>query len=188
MGLTYLRNTCMPGFLESTQGRGHLKSCLLGPRPALTGLAGAALGDPSSKGQGLPDHCYRQWHRLHSGGLRAGSTRGCVWGLACALPACWSALSPAGSAERCMCAQEVLKVRLPGMEEAGAAGTRTSGSPSLDSTFSARVFPVSHVQTIRRGEEGHCSQQRGLQRYSLSFFCSNNSFLFLPLPLLPCLA
>ena len=48
MGLTYLRNTCMPGFLESTQGRGHLKSCLLGPRPALTGLAGAALGDPLS--------------------------------------------------------------------------------------------------------------------------------------------
>lgn len=50
------------------------------------------------------------------------------------------------------------------------------------------VFPVNHFQTVRRGEEGHYSQQGGLQRYSLSFFCSNNSFLFLLLPLLPFLA
>lgn len=50
-------------------------------------------------------------------------------------------LSPAGLAECRVCAQEVLNVGLPGMEEAGAAGTRTSGSPPLDSTFSARVFP-----------------------------------------------
>ena len=39
MGLIYLLNTCVPGILESPQGQGHLKSCLLGPRPALTGLA-----------------------------------------------------------------------------------------------------------------------------------------------------
>ena len=97
----------------------------------------SSSGRPLLKGQGFPDHCYRQRHRLHSGGLRAGSTRGCVWGLACVLPACWSALSPAGLAERHVCAQEVLKVGLPGMEEAGAAGTRTSGSPRLNSTFSA---------------------------------------------------
>lgn len=94
MGLIYLLSTyCVPGILESTQGKGHPKSCLLGPRPALTGLARAALGDPSSKREGFPDHCYRQWHRIPSGGLRADSMRGYVRELACVLPACWSALS-----------------------------------------------------------------------------------------------
>ena len=72
MGLIYLLSTyCVPGILESTQGKGRPKSCLLGPGPALTGLARAALGDPSSKREGFPDHCYRQRHRLPSGGLRA---------------------------------------------------------------------------------------------------------------------
>jgi len=51
-GLIYLLNTCVPGILESTQGQGHLKSCLLGPRPALTSLALTALGDPSSRDRG----------------------------------------------------------------------------------------------------------------------------------------
>ena len=142
MGLIYLPSTyCVPGILESTQGKGRPKSCLLRPGPALTGLARAALGDPSSKREGFPDHCYRQRHRLPSGGLRAGSTWGSVQEPACVLPACWSALSPAGLAECCVCAQEVLNVGLPGMEEAGTAGTRTSDSPRLDSTFPARVFP-----------------------------------------------
>lgn len=51
--------------LEGAQGRGHLKSCLPCPGPALTGLHRAALGDPYSKGQGVPGHSYRRWHGLN---------------------------------------------------------------------------------------------------------------------------
>lgn len=100
--------------LEGTQGRGHLKSCLPCPGPALTGLHRAALGDPYSKGQGVPGHSYRRWHRLNGvlssavADLRAAFAAGLCRGLARVPPACRSALSPAGLAERTLCAQEVL--------------------------------------------------------------------------------
>ena len=180
--------------MEGTQGRGHLKSCLPCPGPALTGLHRAALGDPSSKGQGVPGHSYRRWHRLNGVlssavvGLRAAFAAGLCRGLARVPPACCSALSPAGLAERALCAQEVLDGGL--LWGGGGMGCRNQdfrlSTPGLH--FLCQSFPVNHFQAIRRGEEGCCSQQGGLQRYLLSFFCSNNSFLFLLLPLFPFLA
>lgn len=120
--------------------------------------------------------------------LRAPFAAGLCRGLARVPPACRSALSPAGLAERALCAQEVLDGGLPWGE--GGMGCRNQdfrlSTPGLH--FLCQSFPVNHFQTIRRGEEGCCSQQEGLQRYLLSFFCSNNSFLFLLLPLFPFLA
>lgn len=86
------------------------------------------------------------------------------------------------------CAQKVLK--------AGAAAGQGShdlrlhsGSMNscLDSTFSAK-FSREPLPEIRRGDKGHRPPQGGLQRCLLSFFCSNNSFLLLLLPLFPFLA